>query len=50
MTVETYLWLKTKFVMFVLIIISYMFEYMFKKIFKREKSLLKVCIHISQAS
>ena len=46
-TVETYLRFKTKFVMFVLIIISYMFENMFKKIFKREKSLFKVCIHIS---
>ena len=39
-----------KFVMFVLIIISYMFENMFEKIFKREKSLFKVCICISQAS
>ena len=36
--------------MFVLIIISYMFKNMFKKIFKREKSLFKVCIDISQAS
>ena len=50
MTMETYLRLETKFVMFVLIIISYIFEYMFKKIFKKEKSLFKVCIHISQAS
>ena len=50
MTVETYLWLKKKFSMFVLIIISYMVEYMFKKIFKKEKSLFKVCIHISQAN